>query len=428
MNERLTIQDLTDLLAAKHGMTKKDAEAFVKEFFLLIEEALENETYVKIKGLGTFKLVEVDNRESVKVSTGERFQIKGHTKVSFTPDTNLKDTINKPFAHFETVVLKEGTVLDNTPVDEGEEEDTGEEDLMQIAVNEGNTVQEEAISDVPVIEEPIIEESEVQEPVVEIETLQETIEPEEEQSSPDIITEDTAEEQSEVLATEKQPEIVNEKAEYSAEQIIARELQEANLRPEMLEVRPRKIKSEKDTTVVPRNEKSPVPYLITIIIIVLLLCGSAILFIYYPDLFSSAPDKDALEMPVATQPTPVQPEALIPDSIERKDTVKETTPEVLVEPVKTQTVVTKEAVKDESKTNRSQVAAPAYLDSATYTITGTKATHTVKEGETLTRVALHYYGTKAMWPYIVKHNPKVIKNPNNVPYGTTIKIPELTKK
>ena len=65
MNERLTIQDLTDLLAAKHSMTKKDAEAFVKEFFLLIEQALENEKTVKIKGLGTFKLIDVDSRESV---------------------------------------------------------------------------------------------------------------------------------------------------------------------------------------------------------------------------------------------------------------------------------------------------------------------------------------------------------------------------
>ena len=60
MNERLTIQDLTDLLAAKHSMTKKDAEAFVKEFFLLIEQALENEKTVKIKGLGTFKLIDPD--------------------------------------------------------------------------------------------------------------------------------------------------------------------------------------------------------------------------------------------------------------------------------------------------------------------------------------------------------------------------------
>ena len=54
MNERLTIQDLIDLLAAKHSMTKKDAEAFVKEFFLLIEQALENEKTVKIKGLGEY--------------------------------------------------------------------------------------------------------------------------------------------------------------------------------------------------------------------------------------------------------------------------------------------------------------------------------------------------------------------------------------
>ena len=126
MNERLTIQDLTDLLAAKHSMTKKDAEAFVKEFFLLIEQALENEKTVKIKGLGTFKLIDVDSRESVNVNTGERFQIKGHTKVSFSPDANLRDTINKPFAHFETVVLNENTILEDTPIEETEEEETGD--------------------------------------------------------------------------------------------------------------------------------------------------------------------------------------------------------------------------------------------------------------------------------------------------------------
>ncbi len=32
MNEKLTIQDLIELLAEKHGMSKKNAEAFVKEF------------------------------------------------------------------------------------------------------------------------------------------------------------------------------------------------------------------------------------------------------------------------------------------------------------------------------------------------------------------------------------------------------------
>lgn len=161
MNERLTIQDLTDLLAAKHSMTKKDAEAFVKEFFLLIEQALENEKTVKIKGLGTFKLVDVDSRESVNVNTGERFQIKGHTKVSFTPDTNLRDTINKPFAHFETVVLNEGTVLEDTPMEESDEEEGAVSDTetemidSEIAGNEnaGGDIQEEIQLEEPVIEE-----------------------------------------------------------------------------------------------------------------------------------------------------------------------------------------------------------------------------------------------------------------------------------
>ena len=52
----------------------------------------------------------------------------------------------------------------------------------------------------------------------------------------------------------------------------------------------------------------------------------------------------------------------------------------------------------------------------------------LRESQRLTRVALRFYGTKALWPYIVKYNPDIIKNPNHVPYGTTIKIPELVKK
>ena len=67
-------------------------------------------------------------------------------------------------------------------------------------------------------------------------------------------------------------------------------------------------------------------------------------------------------------------------------------------------------------------------DSTNYTIAGTQATYTIKPGETLTRVALRFYGTKALYPYIVKHNPDVIKKPDNVPAGTTIKIPKLVKK
>lgn len=483
MNERLTIQDLIDLLAAKHSMTKKDAEAFVKEFFLLIEQALENEKTVKIKGLGTFKLVDVDSRESVNVNTGERFQIKGHTKVSFTPDTNLRDTINKPFAHFETVVLNEGTVLEDTPMEESDEEEGAISDTetemidSEIAGNEnvGGDIQEEIQPEEPVIEEqPTAEEVAVTEvpetdanetgqtetetepvateepeaeelPEVETESVSEEAPEEEpvEESSEAVLepdfspaTEEPTEEQSEETIIEDQkPEtetteaeeeetVIAEKAEVTAEQIIAQELHKANMEPVTPKMQPeieqpKATYTDKDSD---KKEKSAIPYLIATIIIVLLLCGGAILFIYYPDLFSSSSDKNVVDMPEVTQP--VQPEAQLSDTIAHKDTVAEAVqpqPVVKKEP-------TAEPVKVESKPAQQQPAASAYSDSASYKITGTKTKYTIKEGETLTKVSLRFYGTKAMWPYIVKHNPKVIKNPDNVPYGTTIEIPELTKE
>ena len=419
MNERLTIQDLTDLLAAKHSMTKKDAEAFVKEFFLLIEQALESENTVKIKGLGTFKLIDVDSRESVNVNTGERFQIKGHTKVSFSPDANLRDTINKPFAHFETVVLNENTVLEDTPIEETEEEESGEEVIPTV------------------IPEPIEPQSQPKEEEKEEMSLTE-IQP--------IVEPRSIEPQSVVVEPKTVP--VEKKEIITAEEIIEQELLRANLKPESTIVRSQEGKSEMEkgaevaqTAIQPTpqknipdssvKEKSPVPYLITIIILVLLLCGGVVLFIYYPDLFSSSSDKNALDMPpVTTQP--VKPEVQLSDTIEQ-DSVKDIKPETPKTAITPTPVVPqkKEAVtpaKTENKVVRQQPSTSVYLDSASYKITGTKTKYTVKEGETLTRVSLRFYGTKAMWPYIVKHNPDVIKNPNNVPYGTTIKIPELTKE
>ena len=419
MNERLTIQDLTDLLAAKHSMTKKDAEAFVKEFFLLIEQALESENTVKIKGLGTFKLIDVDSRESVNVNTGERFQIKGHTKVSFSPDANLRDTINKPFAHFETVVLNENTVLEDTPIEETEEEESGEEVIP---------------TDIPESIEPQSQPKEEEKEEMSLTEIQPIVEPR------------SIEPQSVVVEPKTVP--VEKKEIITAEEIIEQELLRANLKPESTIVRSQEEKGEiakraevAQTAIQPTpqknipdssvKEKSPVPYLITIIILVLLLCGGVVLFIYYPDLFSSSSDKNALDMPpVTTQP--VKPEVQLSDTIEQ-DSVKDIKPETPKTSITPTPVVPqkKEAVtpaKTENKVIRQQPSTSVYLDSASYKITGTKTKYTVKEGETLTRVSLRFYGTKAMWPYIVKHNPDVIKNPNNVPYGTTIKIPELTKE
>ncbi len=109
MDKKVLIQDLADGLVLRRGLPKKDADVFVRSFFEIIGEYLQTDKIVKVKGLGTFKLVTVDSRESVDVNTGERIVIKKYTKINFTPDPVLRDAVNKPFAQFETVVLYEGT-------------------------------------------------------------------------------------------------------------------------------------------------------------------------------------------------------------------------------------------------------------------------------------------------------------------------------
>lgn len=402
MNERLTIQNLIDLLASKHGMSKKDAEAFVKEFFLLIEQALENESYVKIKGLGTFKLIDVDSRESVSVNTGERFRIQGHTKVSFTPDNSLKDTINKPFAHFETVVLNEKTLLEDTQSEDTDEEDILEEDVLEIDMVNKDELSQDIVSEiVPEASETVSDPTQPEDK----EEIKEVVHPPKEDFTID---------------QEKKLSSLQSAPQATAEEIIAKELE--------------KVTSPKDSLVVdsstrgkkPENtskEKTSSLYLLIIIAITLLLCGGAVLFIYYPDLFSFSADKNKIEMPLTN---PIQEEPLLIDTLENdQDTIVETAPDPEI-PEKTITPSASKEKQEVSATPRTETKT-IYQDSATYTITGTKATHTIKVGETLTKVSLHFYGTKALWPYIVKHNPGVIKNPDNVPYGTIIKIPELSK-
>lgn len=112
MDNKILLQDITEFLCRRSGITKREAEQFVRSFFEVIQQGLERDQYVKIKGFGTFKLVEVGQRESVNIKTGERFQINGHTKVSFTPDNSLKDLVNRPFSHFQTVILNDETAIE----------------------------------------------------------------------------------------------------------------------------------------------------------------------------------------------------------------------------------------------------------------------------------------------------------------------------
>lgn len=118
---KTAIQMIISALAKQYKLSVADATAFVDAIFTIVSSELKNGKQVKIKGLGTFKVQSVKPRESVNVNTGERVLIKGHDKITFTPDTAMKELVNKPFSQFETVVINDGVnteELERVPAEE----------------------------------------------------------------------------------------------------------------------------------------------------------------------------------------------------------------------------------------------------------------------------------------------------------------------
>lgn len=109
---KISLSDLAQRLAEKSGISQQDAELFIRKMFDVANEGLQSDKLVKMKWLGTFKVMAVKDRESVDVNTGERIIIEGRDKISFTPDNILKEIVNKPFAQFETVVVNDGVDFD----------------------------------------------------------------------------------------------------------------------------------------------------------------------------------------------------------------------------------------------------------------------------------------------------------------------------
>ena len=125
---KLTIQEIAAVLQQRNGFDKREANLFVSTLFQIIQERLESDGIVKIKGLGTFKMIDVEARESVSVRTGERVVIGGHAKVSFTPDATMKELVNRPFSQFETVVLNDGVEFSDLKEQVGDADDDQHDD------------------------------------------------------------------------------------------------------------------------------------------------------------------------------------------------------------------------------------------------------------------------------------------------------------
>ena len=174
---KLNIYDLCSVLTSKNGLDDKESHRFIKAIFDVIQEGLDEDKIVKVKGLGTFKIIEVDDRESINVNTGERVLIEGHSKLTFTPDSVMKEIVNKPFSQFETVILNEGVDFPEPVVEEPAVEDIiadepaeDKEIIVEPQIDNNvaeQSVEEEPVAEKTVAEEPVAEKSVAEEPVAE---------------------------------------------------------------------------------------------------------------------------------------------------------------------------------------------------------------------------------------------------------------------
>ena len=435
MNEKLNIQNLTDELAENYNINRKDAEVFIKEFFSVIEEGLEKDKYVKIKGFGTFKLIEVDSRESVNVNTGERFEIQGHSKVTFTPDSNIKEAVNKPFSPFQTVVLAEGVNVD-----------APEENLIDALSDDIPDEESVAEEPTPVIEESVAEE---RTPVFE-ESVAEEPTP--------VIEESVAEERTPVVeesAVEDQPAKVEILPIFDDEAIKTKD-QPVSHQQEVMAL---KLSEEKRKEISKKADHSSTPYLMFLAVLTIMVCLGVVAYIYYPDLVEDdvpitprpsyinsqkqeaestvvAP-VDATEITTASDSiaaaaeVQAQPEALPKKEVTAPVAVREeSVPKMATQsaiPVATQSQTTnKTVVNQASQTTKPTVTFK--VGNTEYIVDGEITTHVLEKGETLFALSRKYYGKNAMYICIIEYNKDVIKNPDNVPSGTRLRIPKLVKK
>lgn len=407
MNEKITLQELVELFVRKCQWNEADAELFVKEFLALIEEALARDKYVKVKGLGTFKLINIEARKSVDVNTGEAIEIKGHTRVSFIPEAGLRDQINKPFAHFQSVLLKDEVHFADLPEEGGLPDGTEEEVESDVA--------EETVENVSSSPEQKSEESCLE--VVAAPSVEEKEEPADTEA---VVQEGTVSE-TDVTAPERKNEELQEEPT-------------TDTTPETDEVPEKSVAEQAAEIVEPVKREEKERHFPWCMIASVLLVG-----IFIGGLVTWALTSGRRYVPEEVVEYLMQQEGkqkqvpVVLDSVQVADTLTAKVDSSQVQPSDT---VNKEKVvpgaPEKPEKAEKTAAVPAkretLADTVEYQITGTQTSYTLRPGESLVRVALKFYGNKKLWPYLVKHNKSIIKNPDNVPVGTTIQIPQLTPK
>ena len=386
---KMTIQEIAKILVEKNKLTVKEANQFAATMFEIIQQRLNDEGLVKIKGLGTFKMIRVEARESVSVRTGERVMIDSHAKITFTPDATMKELVNKPFSQFETVILNEGVEFDDLADDITEEEQAEAERMEEDTM----VVVEQPPVEQPPVEQPPVEqfvEQPVEEPVLPIEP----IEPREQQQP-----------LLEVVEDEKQ-----EKISQVKEPTVEPESQEESQREEP-------IYDEEDESCSWKN------WLGYILLTLVLMAASAYGGYWYGQ-------KTANTIPV--EPVKAEPPVVVIDStaIETIDSAEAVKDDVQpmqqpVEEIKPEVKKEPEVKQDEEPFWKKYEAMDARVRTGAYHIIGTDHEVKARKGETLARIARRELG-EGMSCYMEVYNG--MKPDTVLKEGQVVKVPKLKWK
>jgi nucleoid DNA-binding protein len=365
-NEKLNTQDLVTDVASKTSETKKEIDIFLKEFIVLIQEILLKEKIIKVKGLGTFKLSWNESRKSVNVQTGQEFEIAGHHKVVFIPENELKDLVNEPFSHLETVMLDDSQ---SAVVPEKEEPKINPLKNFSIQAQEIASIISELKSQPS--KEEVVEIIKVAEPVVE---------------------------------EKKEPIVIEEKKE----EVLYLSDENKELIPEI------KLQEIEPEPVVENQPKKKSSFILWFfIILILLVAGFGIYCFFSPVNLGSfdfttkkvEPKRPTTNVVVPQKPISTQP-AVAPPVTEQVAT--KPAPQKAVEEVATKP---KEVSKVEININdyeMQEVVADA--------------------GNRLASFSTKYYGSYLFWPYVYLANKDNLPNPNKITKGQKIKVPKLPKE
>lgn len=382
MDKKINLSQLADLLSQAGGISKTASEQFIKNFFDIISQSVLSDGFVKVKGLGTFKLLQMEDRESVNVNTGERFTIEGHQKISFIPDPELKESINKPFAAFETIEItseQADTLVSMNTVSQSEEEsDESSDEIVREDIPV--PVQEK----VAVVEDIPLESAEVKDDEVK---LVPTVKDVTQKRGVRILIK--------LLIWVLAILLIVPLALYLFWPLIGNSVLEFVER----DIKPRdKTEYVADST---RNVSKPVqetaPEQIQV---------------------TTQPSKPAEQPQSQEKPSRTAP-AQQPAKSEPTETVSNSVSTV-------QSTSGYPGVRLNSTDAAKDLKDFTEADTVNFIMDGDLTVHTLKSGETITRLALKYYGTKKLWPYIVKYNN--IKDASKLHEGAKIRIPVLKAK